>query len=279
MMLKSLIQAVLGHPLMKGCDLDAPETTKTRIRLIKEKAFLNKFYQDCYLSIAGSIPENINGKILELGSGAGFIKDYLPACVTSEIFRISNIDVVLDGQRLPFRDDSLRSIVMLNVFHHLPRVQLFLVEAARCIPPGGVIVMIEPWNTPWSRLVYGHLHHESFDTGCSGWEFQQGGPLSKANQALPWIVFQRDRANFERMFPNWHIANINLQSPFCYLFSGGVSLRSFMPGFLFGIWRTIENKLQSCMPVLGMFAKIVLLRKEDNHYISRKRHRLTFPKA
>lgn len=266
MILKSLIQSVLGHPLMKGCDVDSPETTEMRIRLLKEKSFLNKFYQDCYLSIAGSIPENVDGRILELGSGAGFIKDYLPDCLTSEIFRISHIDAVLDGQRLPFRNDSLRSIVMLDVFHHLPRVQLFLEDAARCIRHGGAIVMIEPWNTPWSRFIYGHLHHEPFDAGCSGWEFPQGGPLSKSNQALPWIIFQRDRPIFERMFPQWHIAKINLHYPFCYLLSGGMSLRSLMPGALFDLWRTIENRLQFCMSALAMFAKIVLLRKEENRF-------------
>jgi hypothetical protein len=106
------------------------------------------------------------------------------------------------------------------------------------------------------------MHHEPFDTRCSGWDFPQGGPLSKANQALPWIVFQRDRLLFERMFPQWDIAKINLHSPFCYLLSGGVSLRSFMPGSLFGMWRAIEDKLQPCMHLLAMFAKVVLLRKE-----------------
>ena len=261
-MLKSLVQSVLSHPLTRELDLDSPETTQQRFRLIKGKSFLNKFYRDCYLSIAGSIPENVNGKILELGSGAGFIKDYLSDCVTSEVLQIPDIDIVLDGQRLPFVDDSLRGIVMLDVFHHLPRVHLFLEEASRCVRQGGVIVMIEPWNTPWSRFVYGHLHHEPFDAGCSGWEISQGGPLSNANQALPWIVFQRDRLLFERRFPKWQIEDINLHSPFCYLLSGGMSFRSFMPGSLFGMWRAIENKLRPCMPILAMFAKVVLLRKE-----------------
>lgn len=261
-MLKSLIQAVLSHPLTRELNLDSPETTCQLFRLIKEKSFLNKFYQDCYLSIASSIPENVNGKILELGSGAGFIKDYLPDCVSSEVLQITDIDIVLDGQRLPFIDDSLRGIVMFDVFHHLPRVQLFLEEASRCVRQGGVIVMIEPWNTIWSRFIYGHLHHEPFDADCYGWEFQQGGTLSNANQALPWIVFQRDRLLFERMFPQWDIAKINLHSPFCYLLSGGVSLRSFMPGSLFGMWRAIEDKLRPCLPILAMFAKVVLLRKE-----------------
>ena len=35
--------------------------------------------------------------------------------------------------------------------------------------------------------------------------FPRQGPLSSANQALPWIVFERDRATFEREFPEWRI--------------------------------------------------------------------------
>jgi len=45
-------------------------------------------------------------------------------------------------------DGSLRAIVMTDVLHHIPNVESFFAEAARCVRPGGVIVMIEPWLTP-----------------------------------------------------------------------------------------------------------------------------------
>jgi 2-polyprenyl-3-methyl-5-hydroxy-6-metoxy-1,4-benzoquinol methylase len=49
--------------------------------------------------------------------------------------------------------ESLRGIVMTNVLHHIPDARAFLKEAARCLHPGGVIAMIEPWVSPWSRLI------------------------------------------------------------------------------------------------------------------------------
>ena len=101
-MLKSLIQSVLSHPMSRHLDLDSPELTIQRFRLIKEKPFLNKFYQDCYRSIAGAIPQDIGGRILELGSGGGFIKEFIPDCLMSEVLSIPNVDIILDGQRLPF---------------------------------------------------------------------------------------------------------------------------------------------------------------------------------
>src|SRR4029453_1570325 len=113
----------------------------------------------------------------------------------------TGVDVILDGQALPFGDASLRAIVLTDVLHHLPRVRSFFHEAQRSLRPGGIVAMVESWVTTWSRLVYKRLHHEPFRPETNEWEFPQAGPLSSANGALPWVVFERDRDRFEREFP------------------------------------------------------------------------------
>ena len=128
--------------------------------------------------------------------------------------------------------------------------------------PGGLVVMIEPWVTSWSTLVYTQLHHEPFDPKVKEWEFPASGPLSGENGALPYILFERDRLQFEREFPMWQIQTIKLMMPFCYLLSGGVSMRSLMPGSSFKCWRTLENLLRPQMNNLAMFAYVVLQKKE-----------------
>ena len=40
----------------------------------------------------------------------------------------------------------------------------FLVELERCLKPGGKIVMIEPANTRFSRLIFRRFHHEMFES-------------------------------------------------------------------------------------------------------------------
>jgi SAM-dependent methyltransferase len=172
------------------------------------------------------------------------------------------VDTVLDAQQLPFRDDTLRAIVMTDVLHHLPRVRSFLTEAARCVRPGGVVSMIEPWVSTWSRQVYQRLHHEPFRPDAAAWEFPSSGPLSSANGALPWLVFERDRRQFEREFPTWQVQNVVLMMPMRYLVSGGISLRSLMPGWSFPAWRQAEALLQPWMKHLAMFAIIVLQRSD-----------------
>jgi len=45
------------------------------------------------------------------------------------------------------------------------------------------------------------------------------------------------------------------------LLSGGLSLRSLMPGWSFRAWALLERLLESAMPALAMFAHILLRRR------------------
>lgn len=255
-----MLRTLLAHPLTRGLAIDAPETTCLRRRIVAEKPFLRRIYQEWYEAIAQDVPAG-DGDVLELGSGAGFLRDYISGLITSDVLPLPDIDRVVDAHELPFEDATLRAIVMTNVFHHLPEPRRFLGEAARCVRPGGTVVMIEPWHSRWSRWVYRRLHHEPFEPEAPRWEFPAGGPLSDANGALPWIVFARDRRHFERAFPEWAIRAIEPCMPFRYLLSGGVSLRALVPSGTFGFWRWVEKCLTPWMTSWAMFARIVLVRR------------------
>ncbi|HEY7319404.1 MAG TPA: methyltransferase domain-containing protein [Candidatus Binatia bacterium] len=254
-----MLKRWLAHPLTRGLDVDDPRTTHLRRKIIREKGFLRRIYQEWYRAITAVLPDG-QGGVLELGAGGGFMSDFIPDLITSEVFYCSSSRVILDGLRLPFMDKSLRGIVMTNVFHHLPVPRLFFAEATRCVRLGGAVAMIEPWVTPWSRFVYTRLHHEPFDPEAPLWELPISGPLSSANDALPWIIFARDRIRFEQEFPQWQIEMINPFMPFRYLVSGGVSLRGLAPGWTYGMWRDLENLVRRLNNQLAMFAQIVLRR-------------------
>ena len=257
------LKPYLSHPLGRNLDLDSPATTDLRKRIISEKPFLRKIYENWYCRILDVFPENRRAPVLELGSGAGFFKDLFQGVIASDLLQIKDVDLYLDGQALPFKKGVLEGIVMIDVFHHLPDVKVFMRNATRCVQPGGMLVMIEPWITNWSGWVYARMHHEPCQPESQTWELAPGGPLSQANLALPWIVFSRDRDIFRQNFPQWHLQEVQLHTPFCYLLSGGVSLRSLMPGFLFGAWSKIEKLLDPWMHRWAMFATIVLVRKTD----------------
>ena len=254
-----MLKRWLAHPDTRGLDVDDPRLTQLRRRIISEKSFLHQIYQEWYRAIAASLPAG-DDPVLEIGSGAGFLHEYIPGLVRSEVFDCPGMDVILNALSLPLSAACLRAIVMTDVLHHLPESRQFFSGAARCVRSGGVIVMIEPWVSSWSRWVYVHLHHEPFDPEASDWSFPATGPLSGANGALPWILFERDRVRFETEFPEWAIRTIRPQMPFRYLVSGGVSMRSLMPGATFGIWHGLENILQPLMNHMAMFSLVVLER-------------------
>lgn len=258
----SRLKPFLTHPLVRGLDIDAPETNKQIARMVQEKAFLKKIYKSWYLEIKRIFSTNMEGKIIELGSGGGFLKDFMPNLMTSEILKVPDVDLILDACRLPFKQNSLKGLAMIDVFHHIPDVETFLSESTRCIKPGGVIVMIEPWITQWSKIVFSHFHHEPVDIATRHWKLNnKGGPLSLANSALPWIVFQRDRNKFESVYPEWNIKKIRLHTPFSYLLSGGVSLKSLLPEIFYNPCHYVEYLLTPIMHKIAMFATITLERQ------------------
>ncbi len=255
-----MLKTLFEHPLTKGLDPDAPLMTIRRRRIILEKSFLHQLYQEWYSMIIACLPPG-EGSVLELGSGGGFLSRELPGVISSEIMLCPDMDIILNGEEMPLVPDSLRAIVMTDVLHHLPRPRQFFAEAMRCLRPGGVVVMIEPWVTNWSRFVYRQLHPEPFQPQVKQWEFASKGALSDANSALPWMIFERDRAIFEKEFSRFQIEQLRLLMPGAYLFSGGVSLRGSAPGWSYRPVRLLEKLLAPLNRFSAMFALIVIRKK------------------
>ncbi len=254
------IKRLLAHPDTRDLSIDDPRTTLKRRGIIQSNRFLWRIYDEWYRLISGCIPDG-PGSVLELGSGAGFLGQYIPGLIASEVFLCSDIQLVLDARRLPFSSCSLKAIAMVDVLHHIPDNRAFLTEAQRCLRPGGSVAMIEPWVSTWSRAMYSRLHSEPFDPESKDWTFPGAGPLSGANGALPWIIFQRDRSNFESEFRGFEIRTVRPFMPFRYLVSGGVSMRQLMPRSTFSTWRKLESWVSAWPHHWSMFALIHLKRR------------------
>jgi SAM-dependent methyltransferase len=228
--------------------------TEERASLIQGSGYLRSLYESWYRRIAHELPLH-SGDVLELGSGGGFIKSVIPGTVTSEVFPVPAVDLVVDAARLPFGPASLSGIVGTNVLHHLPSIGDFLDEAVRTLHVGGRIAFIEPWPTALSRPIYRHLHHEPFDV-ARDWSLPPGGPLTAANGALPWIVFRRDEAEFRRRFPSLKVVKTQALMPLSYLLSGGLERAWPLPAALFRLARSLERPFDG----VGMFALVVIER-------------------
>ena len=238
-------------------DLDDPRRTLEHRDIILNKPFLKSIYKEWYAMLLKETKDCPEGILLEIGSGGGFLKEVEPSVVTSDILDLPVVDKVFNAEQMPFEDKTLSAIVMVNVFHHIPDVRKFLKESSRVLKKGGKIVMVEPANSPWSRVIYKNLHHEMFDEKRD-WSFPTSGPLSGSNQALPYIVFKRDQETFNQEFPEFKVEKIQLHTGLRYLFSGGVSKMQMIPSFLGPVVKLVEN---SAPNMIGMFQTISVIKE------------------
>lgn len=77
------------------------------------------------------------------------------------------------------------------------------------------------------------------------------------------MIFGRDRRKFERAFSCWEITRIRLHTPFAYLLSGGLSMRTLFPEEWFDTVKRIERLLSPVMETFAMFATIVVRLRDE----------------
>lgn len=224
----------LIEPRIRSLDPDSPEMTLAHHQVVRDKAMLRQlfegFYRQCREMDLRYFDHCPGGRV-EIGSGAGFIKEIYPDVMTTDTKVLPFVDAVLRAEHMPFPDKSLRAIFAINVFHHLPDPRAFFAEAMRVIHPGGGIVFIEPYHGPVARRVFKSLHeYERFDPLVPDWEQDAAmGPAAGANQAQSYIVFKRDRTKFTQEFSGLELLLDKPHTQLLYLISGGVNFRQLAP--------------------------------------------------
>ena len=256
-----MTQAIDSTALASLSDLDSAQASIEHSRLINSKLYLRNIYEEHYRFFGEQTKNAPVGHKLELGSGGGFLREVMPGALTSDVVKLPTTAIVLSGTQLPFPQESLAAIMMINVLHHIQNVHDFFDEALRCLKPGGRILMIEPANTLWSRFIYKNFHHEPFVPEQKDWLLPQGGRMSSANDALPWIIFVRDRKLFSEKYPKLAVDIVEPYMPVRYLVSGGVSKPQLLPGWSYGFVKFCEDLVSPLNPLVGMFMRIAITKK------------------
>lgn len=241
-------------------ELDSPERTIYHNRIIRNKFFLRKLYEEWYEEFSKTLPQLPEGKMIELGSGGGFLREVIPSVLCTDILDLPFNDLTFSALEMPFKNNELSAVFMIDTFHHIPDAGRFLKEVDRVLKKDGIVLMIEPANSWWGRFIYKNFHHEPFEPGA-GWTIPPSGPLSGANGALPWIVFERDKKLFESHFSNLDLVEFRYHTPLRYLVSGGVSFKQLVPDFTYSIFSLLDKALSSVWSQLSMFLTIKLIKK------------------
>ena len=210
---------------------------KERREVWRSRKILRKLYYKWYSIILEALRP---GNTLELGSGSGHLKEFLSDVISSDILYVPWLDAVLDAHKLPFKDESLDSIVFFDVLHHLFKPTDFFSEAERVLKTKGRIVMMEPYISWASFFIYRFLHSEGMVWQADPFKMTGSGKDKNpfhGNQAIPTLVFEKYRDQFNKSFPRLKIIQEERMDFLIYPLSGGFHNPTLCPLFL---WRSFE---------------------------------------
>lgn len=103
------------------------------------------------------IRENASGQVLDIGcadrwarevlnSGCSYVGLDYPG--TAATMYATKPDVFADGARLPFSEQSMDTVLLLEVLEHVQRPMEVLAEISRVLRPGGLLLLTMPFLYP-----------------------------------------------------------------------------------------------------------------------------------
>lgn len=226
----------------------------------EKKKILRIIYEEWYKKIIDSLSK-LEGKTVELGAGSGNFKDYMPEVISADIDKCDWLDMCFDAHDMPFENDSLANIVMIDVLHHLSNPVKFLHEAGRVLRKGGRVVMLEPFPSPFSLQIYKRFHPEPFIFNVdyfSKTEIQDKDPWD-SNQAIPYLIFFKNSDKFNKFFgEKFKIAKKDKLSFVLYPASGGFENNAMIPDLLIRPLKGLETLLTPLKSFLAFRCFIIL---------------------
>lgn len=224
-----------------------------------QKSALKTIYEQWYHQMFAQVTswEGIN---LELGGGIGNLKEFDKRILSTDLEHYEWLDIINDAESLPFQNESIGNIFLFDVLHHLGSPSKFFEETQRALRPGGRVIMVEPYISPASNLVYTHFHPEPHDLSENPLEVsadKNKSPLD-SNQAFPTTLFYHRQKEFADRFPNLKIIQTMRLGLFAYPLTGGFRKRGLLPArFLINL-NKFEKFLEPLAPFFAFRCFIVL---------------------
>ena len=226
-----------------------------------EKKLLREIYSEWYQKIINDLSLSV-GKTLELGGGGGNFKEFKPDVISADIVPLDWLDMCFDAHEMPFKENEISNIVMIDVLNHLNDPIKFLNESYRVLNTGSRIIMIEPFPSPFSLMIYKKFHPEPFDKTVDYFsEFENNSDKDPwdSNQAIPYLLFYKFRNKFNELFGNkFKFIKKEKFSFVLYPASGGFENKQMIPDNMTGVVKLIEKSLNPLKDLLAFRCYIVL---------------------
>ncbi|MNL37793.1 Methyltransferase domain protein [compost metagenome] len=191
------------------------------------------------------------------------MRDTYPQVLATDIVSAPYLDQVINAQDMALDDASVSVYYGQNCFHHFPEPDLFFNEVKRTLTPGGGVILIEPYYGPLASVLYKRMFKsEGFDKAFESWNTPATGPMNGANQALSYLVFIRDREEFERKHPELEIVHHEVCNNYLrYLISGGLNFRQLLPNYCIPFIKLLEKVMQPLNRLFGLHHILVIRKK------------------
>ena len=230
----------------------------------EKKRSLQKAYGHLYSLIAAQVDYQLPGVKLEVGSGIGNIKKFIPDCITSDLFPNPWLDRVESIYGLSFPDGSVSNLILFDVWHHLEHPANALAEARRVLSPGGKLIMMEPAMSLLGQIVYGKCHHEpkGFNIPLSVEITDMTKPDSNryfAAQSSAHRVFKR--CEHPKLLEGWNLESLKQITSFAYWGTGGFSGPQLYPDQLYPVIYGMD-KILGLFPSLFAARLLITLKKQ-----------------
>lgn len=227
------------------------------------KPLIREVYRGFYLEIAARLRRDLPGATVELGSGMGNIKEVIPECVTTDLFRNPWIDRQENAYHLSFADGSLANLILCDVWHHLAHPGTALAEFSRVLQPGGRLILFEPGMGFLGRLIYGWFHHEPLGLDRPfAWEAPAGfdpetTPYFAAQGSATRFFLNRERTDYES---DWSVVEVRRLAALSYAAAGGFTRLRFYPVAALPAMRLLDRLLDR-VPGLSATRLLVVLER------------------
>ena len=227
------------------------------------KPILKILYGDFYRLIAAKLSNLPDAKIVELGSGLGNIREFIPNCIRTDLFPNPWIDQIENAYHLSFPDETVSDLILTDVFHHLKYPGTALKEFSRVLRKGGRVILLEPCMSALGLLVYGALHDEPLAvTKEIEWEAPEGWSPEQidyyAAQGNASRVFLGKK--FRHKLGDWRTIETQRLSAIAYAASGGFSKPQLYPTPALPLIRKLE-KVLDLFPTLFATRLLITLEK------------------
>jgi SAM-dependent methyltransferase len=225
--------------------METPQETVVRYRrVLSEKPVLMEVYLEWYRRMKDLFA--VSGPTIEIGTGHGLMAEVAPDLIASDVFPSPYTHLACDAMYLPFETGSVGNFAMLDVLHHIEQPVRAFAEFARCLKPGGRLVVAEPFLSPAARLLF-KFHFERVD-----FTQELGGPgpppaLSgktapfEGNMALSHRALVTETDELLELVPDLRLVHREVSDHLIYPLCGGFNFPSLVPKWSLPGLRALER--------------------------------------